>query len=106
MAASTPREEPMAAIFAALNPYTWRSFSAELLARRVIAAMDRRDLSELLSTVPGAAVGSWDDVPEPAAPNDPRVTLVVESLRPIPWTELSLHTLGRHLLAALHDARR
>ncbi len=94
----------MAAIFAALNPYTWRSFTPELVARRVVAAIDRRDLAELLSTVPGAAVGSWDDVPEPADRLDPRVTALVDSLRPLPWNQLSLQALGRHLLAVLHGA--
>lgn len=104
MAASTPREEPMAAIFAALNPYTWRSFSPELLARRVVAAIDRQDLADLLATVPGATVGSWDDLPEPADRHDPRVTTLVEFLVSIPWKQLSLATLCRHLLEVVHGA--
>ena len=102
MTASTPREESMAAIFAALNPYTWRSFSPELLARRVLAAVDRRDLAELLASVPGAEVGAWDELPEPADPADPRVEVLVEFLAHHPWTDMGLRRLSRRLLEALH----
>jgi hypothetical protein len=101
--ASTPHEESTAAIFAALNPYTWRSFTPELLARRVVAACDRRDLAELLEAVPGAVVGPWAGLPEPAHREDPRVLALVSFLESQPWRGLSLHTLCRLLVGVLHD---
>jgi hypothetical protein len=93
----------MAAVFAALNPYTWRSFTPELLARRVVAACDRQDLVELLQAVPGAAVGPWAGLPEPADRTDPRVTDLATFLESHPWRGLTLHTLCRLLVGLLHD---
>ena len=104
MTASTPRKEPMAAVFAALNPYTWRSFTPDLLARRVVAAHDRQALADLLRSVPGAVVGPWDDVPELAECDDPRVRALVEFLENHPWNQLRLPTLCRLLVRVLNDA--
>jgi hypothetical protein len=102
--ARTPREESTAAVIAALNPYTWRSFTSELLARRVVAACDRQDLADLLLEVIGSSVGPWHGPPEPADRSDPRVTSLVEFLESHPWRGLTLHTLSQLLVSILHDA--
>lgn len=104
MTASTPREESTAAVFAALNPYTWRSFTPELLSRRVVAACDRQDLVDLLEAVPGAAVGPWAGPPELVDRKDPRVTALVTFLDSHPWRGLSLQTLCRLLVEILHES--
>jgi hypothetical protein len=101
---STPHEESVAAVFAALNPYAWRNFTPELVARRVVAACDRQDLIDLLRSVPGAVVGGWEDQPEPADPKDPRVLTLVEFLERHRWTRLRLDILCRLLLAVLRGA--
>ena len=104
MATSTPREASMAAVYAALNPYSWRGFSPELVARRVVAATDRQALTELLHTVPGAAVGEWGELPDPADSRDPRVAALVLFLDKHPWNQLRLHTLCRLMVRVLRDA--
>ena len=102
--ASIQREDSVAAVIAALSPDIWRSLSPLLVARRVVAASDRQDLVELLEEVPGAVVGPWEALPEPASPRDPRVVNLVEFLEAFAWTKLSLPLLCRHLVAVLHDA--
>jgi hypothetical protein len=98
--ASTPREESVAAVFAALNPYAWRNLTPDVVARRVVAACDRQDLIDLLRSVPGAVVGGWEDGPEPAD----RVVTLVQFLGRHQWTRLRLDTLCRLLLAVLRGA--
>jgi hypothetical protein len=104
MAASTPREECAAAVFASLHPYAWRGFTSELLSRRVVAACDRRDLVDLLLAAPGASVGPWAGPPEPADRKDPRVTAMVSFLDSHPWRGLGLPTLCRLLVDLLHES--
>jgi len=94
----------MAAVYAALNPYSWRSFTPELVARRVVAATDRQALTDMLRSVPGAAVGEWAELPEPAGSGDPRVAALVRFMETHPWNQLRLHTLSRLLVRVLRDA--
>lgn len=93
----------IAAVSAVLNPFPWRGFTSEHLARCVLAAADRQGLADLLVSVPGVAVGSWSE-PEPASPDDPRVKAIVDFLAGHRWTQLSLSTLCRHLVAVLRGA--
>lgn len=102
MAASTPREESMAAIISALNPLTWRCFPSQSLARRVVAAHDRQNLADLLQSVPGTAVGPWADLP-PADRHDPRVRVLVDFLDSRLWRGVSVRTLCRNLVTVLHE---
>jgi hypothetical protein len=87
---------------AALQPYQWRRFRPELLARAVLAAKDRQHLHGLLTDVPGAAVGRWEPL-EPADRDDARLPGLVAFLSSRRWTELSLSTLCRELLALADD---
>ena len=103
MTATDPRIEPEArAVASALDPYQWRRFRPELLARAVLAANDRQHLHALLAGFPGVAVGTWNPL-EPADRDDTRLTGIVEFLSAHRWTELNLTTLCRQLLALLDD---
>jgi hypothetical protein len=96
-----PTEDAVAeAVCSALRPYQWRSFRPELLARTVVAANDRQHLGGLLAGFPGVTVGAWDPL-EPADRGDVRLPGLVEFLSTHRWTELSLSTLCRQLLALL-----
>lgn len=97
--ASSRRDDPLVAmVSAALEPYQWRSFRPELLARAALAAKDRHVLSGVLAGVPGAGVGEWDE-PTPVGRDDPRVAALVRFLASHRWTELRLTALCRQLLA-------
>lgn len=101
MTTISPREEAtVAAICAALAPYPWRSFTPEMLTRAVLAASDRQGIRELLSSVPGVAVGPWEEVSF-SDRGDVRVKDLVEFLMSHRWSDLSLSGLCRELLARL-----
>ena len=99
MPVTGPRSRPEA-VASALQPYQWRSFRPELLARAVLAANDRQHLRRMLVDVPGIAAGSWDRL-EPADRDDPRLTGLLEFLSAHRWTEWTLRTLCRQLLTVL-----
>ncbi len=96
-ATSRPDESIVAAVCAALSPYPWRSFTPDLLARTVLAAKDRHVIRDLLQSVPGAAVGTWEAA-EPAEPDDARTDALVNFLSSHRWAELRLSTVCRQLL--------
>ena len=103
MTATDPRGEPeVQAVSAALQPYPWRRFRPELLARAVLAANDRRHLHGLLTGLPGTTVGRWEPM-ELADRDDPRLTRLVGFLAAHRWTGLSLSTVCRQLLALIDD---
>ena len=104
MTATDPRRTShVRAVATALEPYQWRSFRPELLARAVLAANDRQRLRRVLIGVPGAVVGTWDPL-EPVDRDDARVPVLVEFLAAHRWTELSLSTVCRELIALIDDA--
>jgi hypothetical protein len=88
------------AVASALQPYRWRGFRPELLARTVVAARDRQHLHGLLAGFPGVTAGAWAPL-EPADRDDVRLPALVEFLSTHRWTELSLNALCRQLLALL-----
>ena len=101
MTARTPSDDDViAALCAALAPYPWRRFTPELLARFALAARDRVELAAALSSVPGAAVGSWERL-EPAERADARVPGIVELLADLRWAETSLVATCRNLVGVL-----
>jgi len=102
MTANSPRDRSrVAAISAALAPYSWQKFTPEWFARWVLAAYDRHDLADLLGKVSGAEVGSWSQ-PRPADADDPRLPDLIEFLASHRWTQVPLHALCGRLLAVLH----
>jgi hypothetical protein len=101
---SSGREESaVSAVSAALSPFKWRGFTAEQLARFVLAADDRQGLADLLVRVPGVEVGPWEE-PEPVSAEDPRVKAIVDFLDCHRWTQLTLDTLSRHLVSVVRGA--
>jgi len=101
---TSPQDESVAAVIAALTPFTWRSLPPRVLARRVVAAADRRELMELLGSLPGADIGPWEGPPRLADTDDPRVVNLVQFLEAFTWTKLSLPLLCRHLVAVHYNA--
>jgi hypothetical protein len=97
----TPSDESLLeASCAALEPYGWRSFTPELLARFVVAASDRQSLNALLGRVPGGTVGAWAAL-EPGDSADPRVAPLVDFLAAHRWTGMRLAAVCRGLLTVL-----
>ena len=95
------RDDPrLVAMAGTLRPYPWRRFRPELLARSLLAAKDRHELSCLLTGMPGTAVGTWNEL-QPADRDDRRAAVLVQFLASHRWTELGLTALCGHLLAVL-----
>ena len=90
----------VSALCAALEPFPWRRFTPDLVARFVLAAHDRRSLHAVLGTVPGTSVGAWATL-EAAPRDDVRAAPLVEVLVSHRWTELSLPLLCRTLCGVL-----
>jgi hypothetical protein len=89
-------------VAAALAPYARRNFTNRMLARRVVGAVDRHSVLDLLSSVPGTDVGVAGPV-EPAAPGDQRVEVLARVLEERQWRGLSLDRLCVDLMAALDE---
>lgn len=103
MTAYSPHDGAVAAVCAALAPYSWRSFTVERLARWVLAAHDRHGIAGVIGAVSGAEVGPWPQ-PEPADSADPRLPALVGFLAAHRWTQLTLRSLCDRLLTVLREA--
>jgi hypothetical protein len=90
----------MAAMSAALAPYSWRGFTERMLARRVIGAADRQAIVDFVACIPGTQVHGLEPV-EPAAPDDERVEALVHALEGRLWRQWSLARLCAELGSAL-----
>jgi hypothetical protein len=95
-------DERVAAVAAALSPYAWRDLTDRMLARRVVAAMDRHDVVCFLTGLPGTEVGVLDAV-EPADIRDERVGALVRTLEGQRWRGWSLTRLCGDVIAALEE---
>jgi hypothetical protein len=91
------------AITAALAPYAWRRLSTEMLARRIVGAVDRDWVQVELAQ----ACEIYDAVSEvePAEPEDDRVAILARALQEFAWRSLTLLGLCRQALMTL-DAWR
>lgn len=88
------------AVRAALEPYAWRSFTPQLLARCALGALDRHRVLALLAAIPGARPG--DNGPlQPAERDDLRVEVLVELMGAHRWRDLTVTALCAQLLEAL-----
>ena len=95
----------VASVAAELAPYAWRAFTARMLARRVVAAVDRHVVVNWLSTVPGVEVGLVDSY-DPADAEDERVEVLAHALKGWRWRRVALERVCLHLVARLqvwHD---
>lgn len=90
----------VAAVTAALAPYAWRGFTEGMLVRRVLGAVDQHVVTNFVSTVPGAEIGSATP-PEPAEPDDARVNALVRMLEGRRWRRFSLDRLCADLISSL-----
>jgi len=90
----------VAAVCAALEPYEWRSFTPQLLARCVLGALDRHRVIDLIVDVSGAATGDPGPV-EPAEREDARFDVLVDFLTGHRWRTLTLAAVSEHLLTEL-----
>jgi hypothetical protein len=93
-------ERQVAAVCAALEPYEWRSFAPQMLARCVLGALDRHRVLDLVADVSAAATGDPGPV-EPAERGDVRVEVLVDFLSGHRWRTLTLAAVGGHLLNEL-----
>ena len=90
----------VAAVAAALAPYPWREFTDRMLARRVVGATDRHDVTVFITGMPGTHVGAFGTA-EPADPGDGRVEAIVRVLGRRRWRGSSLDRLCVDLVASL-----
>jgi hypothetical protein len=99
-----PRDHPwIVAIEESLEPFAWRRLSTEMLARYIVAALDRQSLrSELAAICDPPDVGG---PLEPASSDDERVEVVVEALSMCPWRSLTSAAVGGQALRALEAWR-
>jgi hypothetical protein len=92
--------EFVTAVLAELEPFEWRSLTPEMLARRVLGAVDRQRVQTLLESTPGlgAADGGGG---EPVSRADERVGVLVDLLSAHRWRSWTLPFLARQLTYAL-----
>jgi hypothetical protein len=95
-----PADPRVAEIAAQLAPYPWRDFTEQMLARRVVGAVDRVRVTAFLADLAGTDIGPVDPL-EPAEPGDERVDVLTQVLRDRRWRGLALDRLSEVLLAAL-----
>jgi hypothetical protein len=89
-------------VAATLAPYAWRQFTDRMLARRVVAAVDRHDVRHFLASIPGTDAGDPPPV-EPADACDERVDALVLALEGLVWRGWSLARLCAELMTSLDD---
>jgi hypothetical protein len=87
-------------VAAALAPYAWRELTDRMVARRVVAAVDRYDVLRFLSSVPGIEGGESPPV-EPADDGDDRVDALAIVLDGRRWRRWCLDRVCADLVAAL-----
>jgi hypothetical protein len=100
MVTGSARDE--AAVAATLAPYAWREFTDRMLARRVVAAVDRYDVLHFLAGIPGADAGD-SPVVQAADADDERVDALVLALDGQLWRWWSLARVCAELMAWLDD---
>jgi hypothetical protein len=85
---------------AELEPFAWRSLTPEMLARRVLGAVDRHSVATLLQAAdPEPTRGRRGG--EPVDRGDERVGVLVDFLATHLWRGVTLPCLVRQLLGAL-----
>src|ERR1700710_2537167 len=90
----------LGAVCSELEPFLWRALTSEMLARRVIGAMDRRCVLALLEATAGPGPGGSGDV-EPTDRHDERVAVLVAFLAEHRWRTWTLSRLAQQLVGTL-----
>jgi hypothetical protein len=94
------RDGFVAAATADLEPFAWRSLTPEMLARRVLGAVDRHSVHKLLQPTSAPDPASRG-AGEPVDRADERVGVLVEIMSAHRWRTWTLACLVRQLLGAL-----
>lgn|SRR4051794_11614519 len=94
---SPPRVQ---AICAAVGPYAWRALTADMVARRLLGAVDRLLVLEVIGATD---VGGAPELAlvEPVEGNDERLEPLLHLMASFRWRELTLTHLVQLLLEAL-----
>jgi hypothetical protein len=104
MSAHISNDDPrIVAIEDALAPLGWRHFTAEMLARYAIAALDRHWLQEELAPV--ADLARVQCPLQPASPDDERVEIVMQALDGRRWRGLTTGGVAGQVLRAIESWR-
>src|SRR4051794_32166506 len=91
----------LAAIGAALAPYDWQRSTTEMLARRIVAALDRHFVERELARIPGVARSAHKL--EPVSRDDERVPVVAQALDGCRWRSLMLAAVCNQAVVALES---
>lgn len=95
--ATPPRVQ---AICAAVGAYGWRAHTAEMVARRLLGAVDRMLVLEVIGATPEACAQDLASV-EPADCSDDRIESLVHLMDSFRWRTITLSRLVQLLLEAL-----
>jgi hypothetical protein len=88
------------AICAAVGPDGWRALTAEMVARRLLGAVDRLLVLEVIGATLGASARDLASV-EPADRSDDRIEPLVHLMAGFRWRDVTLTRLVQLLLEAL-----
>jgi len=88
------------AVCAAVGPYGWRGLTAEMVARRLLGAMDRHLVLDVIGVRDAGSALELGDV-EPVDHNDERLEPLVHLMASFRWREMTLTRLVQLLLEAL-----
>jgi hypothetical protein len=83
-----------------LAPYEWRAFTPEMLARRVLGAVDQLAVLEVIDAAEGGSVRELAGV-DPVDRADVRVEPLVAVMTVLRWRDVQLPRLTQLLLDAL-----
>jgi len=101
-AESSATEWRVQAICAAVGAYGWRTLTAEMVARRLLGAVDCLSVLEVIGATPDACV--HDLVSADAADcSDDRIEPLVHLMGSFRWRTITLNRLVQVLLEALDD---
>src|SRR4051812_34280821 len=99
-AGTSATQTRVVAICNAVEPYGWRALTAEMVVRRLVGAVDRLLVLEVIGAIPGGSARDLASV-EPADRSDDRIEPLVHLMASFRWRDLTLTRLVQLLLEAL-----
>jgi hypothetical protein len=93
-------EHDVAAVCAALRPFEWPCFTADMMARCLLGALDSHRARQLIADIPGVSAWHAGEL-QPADRGDARVEVVVAFLACHRWRSLTLPTVCSQVLDVL-----
>jgi hypothetical protein len=101
-AESSATQPRVQAICAVIGAYGWRALTAEMVARRVLGAVDCLLVLEVIGATPNASAHDLASV-EPVDCSDDRIEPLVHLMGSFRWRTITLGRLVQVLLEALDD---